>query len=438
MQVFDDFGATKIRARGSLNVSSTRELLVDRAIRGAYLPDGTIAEDTLCLRREAKRPHNLPAKLSKLTVEKTWEEEVVWGGHLISHYGHFLTESVARLWPTLPGEKLEGLPVVFATPSGVEFVRDWLSAFGLNLIKLPVGGLARFTRMHVPMPAWRLDDWVAPEIRDIHLHARNGLSVSSERREGGVLWLSRLGVRDQRAPYDEALLQWLLRDRVRIISPETISLAEQIEVVEGSDAVAGVIGSAFHTLLMVADLPKCAYLSPTRFHSAYVAQDRLLAGDSTFLPVLTNLASKRYPSRRFPVGYRLLIPECLRGLDATVLPGLLEDPNLEALAFPERLWRQKHRLRTDDLMLAVAGMLLEPYSVRLRMKLAAMFEAAGLDRCAVEQFAIAAGLTDDYVQAPLKAARLFRRLGNHGAASAMARRALAIDPDSELAMKYIA
>ena len=111
--------------------------------------------------------------------------------------------------------------------------------------------------MLVPEPAWRINAWIAPEIRDIHLHAREGLDVTPT-AGNGVTWLSRskrLG--RYRVPYDERLLEWLIEPYVTILRPETMNLAEQVAAFEGSRAVAGVIGSAFYTLLMTTRQPDC-------------------------------------------------------------------------------------------------------------------------------------------------------------------------------------
>jgi hypothetical protein len=89
------------------------------------------------------------------------EGEVVWGGDIAKSRGPFLTASVARLWPLLPGAELEGLPAVLTTPSALPFVREWLRAFGARIFELPAQGAVRFTRMRVPEPAWRFDAWIA-------------------------------------------------------------------------------------------------------------------------------------------------------------------------------------------------------------------------------------------------------------------------------------
>jgi capsular polysaccharide biosynthesis protein len=387
--------------RGSLGLSEARDLLVVRSHAGAFEPDGACAVDTVRARGEQALKDFVPGRLTDTDVIRTDEEEVVWGGVIMPHYGHFLVESVARLWPLLPGAELEGLPVVFTRPRELSYVDEWLAAFGARTVELPQQGTVRFTRMFVPEPAWRLGGWIAPEARDIHLHARQGLAGPPAPRSD-VLWLSRSELPQKRLAYDEGLLEWLLADHVKFVNPETMTLAEQVATLEGSRAVAGVIGSAFHTLLMTAETPDCLYLCPPWDKGAFPVQHRLLDADATFAPALEIGALTRRTREwgvSFPRGYRLMIPETLRALRDTVLPTLLDDPRIAA--FADAAGQQSGRANrgsADDLDSAVARVLLEPLSIEARMKLGSLFEAEGFSRCAREQFAMVADLSDDHAQ----------------------------------------
>jgi hypothetical protein len=356
-----------------------------------------VAEDTRrAILESAFKPDRVPGTLQAGAVVETRAEDVVWGGQATAPYGHFLTESVSRLWPLVAGGELEGLPVVFARPPTAQFAREWLDAFGVPVVELPQEGAVRFTRMFVPEPAWRLGAWIAPEIRDIHLHARRGLKAPDppHSNHSDVLWLSRSGLEPDRVAYDEALLEWLLGDRITAISPEALTLAEQVAAIEGSRAVAGVIGSAFHSLLMANAPPDCLYLCPPWDRPAYAAQHRFLEGTATFVHAL-DVATKTRRAREglaFPAAYRILIPETLRALDRTVLPGMLEDPRVAAFAEPAK---HPQAAASAGIDAAAAQVLRDPLAIDPRIGLAEIFEAEGVERCAEEQFAIAAALAEE-------------------------------------------
>lgn len=451
----DGVRPTKHRGSGSLNLSPARDLTVVASEPGAYEQSGALAEDTVCfwgsgrlLQVRGKTPPS--SRPLDRVADQIYDEPVVWAGMAFSHYGHFAVESVGRLWPVLQGAELEGLPIVIpGLPWGKVF-REWLSAFGAQQIEPPKGGAIRFKRMYVPEPAWQVDAWVAPEIRDIHLQVRRNLEIPPSPRRG-VLWLSRSHLMRERRAYDECLFEWLLAEHLTVLHPETKSLAEQIAAIEASDFVAGVVGSAFHSLLTAQAPPRCIYLCPgteTTYGSlyepqgAYLVQDRLLKNDGDFLYVCapTGVEDYCFPGGNrltFPGGHRILIPETLRALREVALPDLFDDPRAFALAYPERVCRPPRSGRGSDTVNAVAAMLCDSLSVDARMTAGLAFEAEGLSRCAIEQFMTAADLANEPVPALLEAARIMAREGAAGTASAVAKRALAIDPESRAAGRYL-
>jgi capsular polysaccharide biosynthesis protein len=383
---------TEVRPRGSLSIGEARELLALIQVRAAYEADGSVAADTRRV-QGSDFFDRVPARLDEEEVVVTRDEDVVWGGCLVHQYGHFLTEAVSRLWPVLPGGELEGLPVVFTTPVCPRFARDWLRSLGVEMIRLAPHGATRFTRMFVPEPAWQLNAWIAPEARDVHLHARGGLRVPEPSRSD-LLWLSRLGLDDARTPYDEALFEWIVRKHVTSVRLETLPLREQVAALEGCRAAAGVAGSAFHTLLMAERTPECLYLCPPWKAQAYVAQHGVLARRAEFAMTLSGVPGPHGAGVRFPGAHRLSIPETLEALGATVLPSLLEDPKLAAFAAsevpPPGLGDSTLEREIET---AAARAIREPLSAEARSDLGAAFEAQGLEACAREQLDLVAYLS---------------------------------------------
>lgn len=444
----DGVRPTKDRRAGRLGISAPRDLTVVGSVPGAYDSTGTLAEDTVCFWGSGRllQPRGqLPSRWRPLDriVSHTCDEPVVWAGVAFSHYGHFAIESVGRLWPVLLGAELEGLPVVTPNLPWGKVFREWFSAFGAPRIEPRKGTAIRFKRMHVPEPAWRVDSWVAPEIRDIHLQVRRNLEIEPLPRRR-VLWLSRSHLRRDRRAYDECLLEWILGDHVSVFHPERHSLAEQIAAIEASDFVAGVVGSAFHSLLTSQTPPRCIYLCPgaeTTHGSlyepqgAYLVQDRLLGGHGRFLYVCAPTGVERYcypadARLTFPASHRILIPETLRALREVALPDLFDDSRALALAHLDR-WHRAGGVGACGIANATAEMLRNPLSAEVRLALGLKFEAEGLDRCALEQFMAAADLGECPVSALLGAARVLVREGSVDQASKVAERVLTLDPTSQ-------
>ena len=386
---------TAIRDRGSLRVARWHDLLVKHPIRAAYSRDGAVVEDTLRLWGPGRqRADPVPEWLENDRIVQVCDDEVIWGGYLSTHYGHFLTESASRLWPALPGGEMAGRPVVFVAPRRrPSFVSDWLAAFGVVLRELPPDGIVHFRNIYVPEPAWRLNAWIAPEIRDIHLRARQQLTVpSTEHRE--ILWLSRSALDPSRLAYDECLLEWLLRDYVSFVWPEKLGLGEQVSTVEGSSTIAGIAGSAFHTLLLSRVKPRCLYLGPTKIASAYVAQGQLLSSESSFVRGLEPMPVKDRARGRFPGDHRVMIPEVLRELVATVLPGLAKAPDAAAILGCSCKRSTGISERNMSREAAIAMVAHNPYSVEARRRLGEIFEADGNAKLAHEQYLAITRMSD--------------------------------------------
>jgi len=373
-----------------LHIDGPLDLRVRRSIPAAYHSDGTVSENTMRLwGGDGDRVDSVPERLDDADVVDTVDDEVVWAGRLYSHYGHFLCEGVARLWPLLPGGSLAGRRAVFITPlQSPGFVHEWLDAFGVDVLELPAHGAVRFTRMMVPEPAWRLDAWVAPEIVSMHRHVRDRMTIPDTPARG-VLWMSRSALDLDRTAFDERLLEAVVAGHVEIVRPESLALAEQIALIESSRGLAGIMGSAFHTLLLCKSHPKCVYVCPGTVASAFVAQDRLLGIESRFVDAL-ELFSKD-EAVRVPHGYRVDIPAVVGALAKAVCPELRESLGLmdaEALAAaPE----DRLPLGDRELAEAIWMVLRQPASVEARTKLGERFGADGRSACAGEQsMAIAA------------------------------------------------
>lgn len=436
------YGAeAEFRRSGSLLISKPDQLLVHRSSRGAYDPDGSLIESTVNLWHPgADLPDSVPAELTDRHVVRVCDDEVVWAGGVVHAYGHFLIESVSRLWPLLPDGELEDQPIVWTTPRELPYIQEWCEAFGLRCVDLPREGAVHFTRVSVPEPAWSLNAWIAPEIRDIHLHARATLPTRQFPKVD-VLWLSRSGLVRSRAAYDEVLLEWLLRKHVMLVSPELMSVSQQIGAIESCKAAAGIVGSAFHTMLMAKRIPECFLISGGLVRGAYVDQDLLLGEHTKFVYGLAAVEAAysgrlQFP-QKLPFGYRVLIPEVLRALAQSVLPDLLDDPDLYVLAEPERPLPAVGSA-SNELVTAIARVLLDPMWMNARMRLGQICEGCGLHNLALEQYTMVAELSDTYAaRASHYAARNLVQLGRLGEATAMAERALAIDPQEVAAAAYV-
>ncbi|MBT9289578.1 glycosyltransferase family 61 protein [Prosthecodimorpha staleyi] len=177
----------------------------------------------------------------------------LFAGILFNHYGHFLLEGLTRLWAlrraapdrTILWLRHHGRPM-----------RSWhgqiFALFGIDQARFRfVEGATRIDRLEVPESGWISPTHSAPEYFDA-IRLRCGTPVTPGRK----VWLSRSRLADNQGRIlGEAELEAVLRRRGwDIVHPETLSVAEQIDRLDGAEHIAGFEGSAFHTLLFM-DVP---------------------------------------------------------------------------------------------------------------------------------------------------------------------------------------
>jgi capsular polysaccharide biosynthesis protein len=174
----------------------------------------------------------------------------VFAGYLYDHYGHFLLESLARLWaPPL------------AAPAPLIWIAGWADTLSpwmhdvLDLLEVP-GQRVVVTARSGPI---EVDELAFPEPgfefgRHFHpwLARRLGVVEHDSRRAHAHVWLSRSSLVPASGLDEEVELETALAsDGWTVIHPEQLTIAEQVAAMAAAVHVAGLEGSAFHTLLLL-------------------------------------------------------------------------------------------------------------------------------------------------------------------------------------------
>lgn len=192
-------------------------------------------------------------------VARAPDAPYIYGGTLHRHYGHFLLSGLAWLWPRLHDLR-PGTRIVYHGDDDPEalwrypFIADCLSA-----LEIGPGDLVRFDaptalpEILVPGPSYE------ETYRAHAVHGRLGAAIGAKllgaaprEIESRPVFLARdrlpTGVR--RFVDEAEIVERLARAGVRIVRPETLSLAEQIRVFDAHPLVIGSLGSALHTSLL--------------------------------------------------------------------------------------------------------------------------------------------------------------------------------------------
>jgi hypothetical protein len=184
--------------------------------------------------------------------------EAVFCGRYRAHFGHFLAESIGRLWAVGPlGPEV---PLLwFADPrdriGDDRTGRQFLALMGIANPVIVVTEAAQVARLHLAPclndPLFRIP--ASPEFQS-WIGARIAGRVAPA--PAGDLYLSRSALGDVAGRYlGEAILEDGLRaEGYRIVHPETLSLADQVAAYLGARRIVMAEGSPIH-LLALLDLP---------------------------------------------------------------------------------------------------------------------------------------------------------------------------------------
>jgi len=214
----------------------------DNGIYGVYLK-GHILEESITKRSHTTNfEKNILYSFKENVHNKI--DTAIYGGLLLTHYGHFIFESLSRLWYSRLDKST---PILFCSKQKVikKFQQDIFNFLGIKnpiiLVKEPIG----VDNLIIPEPGSRIRDYLSEQ--HMEFLSCYPYNVDSNKK----VWLSRSNlVRFIHQVDNEKELESKLEEKGwEIIHPQEYSIADQLEILANSSRIAGFVGSAFHTLL---------------------------------------------------------------------------------------------------------------------------------------------------------------------------------------------
>jgi|GEM_PF-1458885 len=193
----------------------------------------------------------------------------IYGGVLSRHYGHFITECLNTLWYYCLYGKPEDL-VVFHAPDDLEtllaipWLADFLRYAGLRREQILIPDTPTvIEHLAVPSQAFSEDAFAYQAFSDICQQIGDRALAEAPPIPDQPVYLTRARLINgtQRFDNETELTDALAQRGVRIVAPETLSVAEQIASFTHAPVI-GMIGSGFHTSIFSRD-PCGLILSPT-------------------------------------------------------------------------------------------------------------------------------------------------------------------------------
>jgi capsular polysaccharide biosynthesis protein len=225
---------------------SAEPLVVSAGIQKA---NGEFSRDSI-LRRDYSQGTSFETTFPE-PVEKAsaFLDRGFYAGTLDDRFGHFLLESLSRL-----ASRHEHRDRVLVWSVGrnrrhagyIGWQREIIDLLGVDGPCLMAGVPIRVADLFVPPPGYVIQNSFCDE------HARFLARVPWRPTRGAKLWLSRRDVPRRAHRGLNALEDVLSGQGWRVVQPEKLSVAEQLRLYASAERIAGQLGSALHSLILLA------------------------------------------------------------------------------------------------------------------------------------------------------------------------------------------
>jgi hypothetical protein len=176
-------------------------------------------------------------------VLKELTGEYFWLDHEHRHFGHFLTETISRLW-AWPELKREHPELKLLMHGLVPYQESILGYFGIDLSDIEIfHEPVRVERLFSAMPAFHIGRYASPLLTEIYQRIATGVPQGTSGRDR--VFLQRQPGMWRECVNAQPLEEFFAVQGFALVRPETLTLPEQAALFRDAKVVAGYIGSQF-------------------------------------------------------------------------------------------------------------------------------------------------------------------------------------------------
>lgn len=206
---------------------------------GVFTSDGEFIEDSIV---ERGRQAELQKPVEHLAGT------YIYGGCLFGHFGHFILESLSRLYTI---RQCKDYPILFINEndSVFDFQKSIFKLLGINNDLLRIKTPTSVENLIYSSPGSILDPvYISDEQIDSMKYFYYPENIRTEEQKEKI-WLSRSKLLYGKMINESVIEKIIKKFGYTIIHPETLPLQEQVRLISTSDVVSGFDGSQFYTLL---------------------------------------------------------------------------------------------------------------------------------------------------------------------------------------------
>ena len=215
------------------------------------------------------------------------DEDVVFLGAMSAHYGHFLLESLGRLWFFLSEAHRARYRAVYIGDPGVEPFMAVFRFFGLrpeNLLR--IDRPTRFRSVVVPQQSMRIQDRFHPLYKQTIDRIQAGVPAAGHAK----VYFSKEKRNNYRGIGERPMEEVFVRNGFQLFYPEQMSMAETISVLKGCRQFAASSGTNAHNALFLPDGARCITLNRSpHVHPVQTMIDRMKGLDAVYVEANVSL-----------------------------------------------------------------------------------------------------------------------------------------------------
>lgn len=257
------------------------------------------------------------------------DEDVIFLGPLHRHYGHFILESVARLWPLMDGRYAD-MKCVYISDEGEDRFIEFFDLFGLHADRRTrISEPTKFRSVIVPEQSIRLHDFYHLDYkRTIDRIAKTISPIPNQR-----VYFSKKARKNDRAIGEAAIERILSKNGFSIYYPELMSIHETLAVLQGCETFVATSGTNIHNSVFTKDGTDCICLNRSEhFHPIQIMIDRMKNLNVTYVDAYVWKAGENWSSGPFllfpgkylrnfyrQMGFEYHVTDLLRGLQYAMI-----------------------------------------------------------------------------------------------------------------------
>lgn len=247
-----------VLVENGLVVPPLSEAVLREQPSGVLTADGDFVEQSRSWTKSTSMVNATPV-LPEAVEIRDLPGRYVFGGIFYGHFGHFIVESLSRIWALdAIGQPVDGMIFTPKTPRvteyHVEIYRKLLDAFGVTIPIEIAKGVVRVEELYVPQQGFGMYDLIggSREFRD-YINSHAGKTVEPVGPERLYVSRSRLGPGRGSILGEYRIEELLAEEGYEIFHPQQATQLEQIARYRAARQVIGADCSPLHLLGYVGD-----------------------------------------------------------------------------------------------------------------------------------------------------------------------------------------